>query len=230
MITVEGNDAFHISHALRMRVGEHITVCDTDRNEYECKLVSITPSSVTAEILSAKPSENEPPYIATVYQALVKGDKFDTVVQKAVETGASRIVPVLSARCTARPDAKALRGKLERWNRIAEEASKQCGRAVVVKVSECMTFAEAVAEAKTADLPLFCYEADGTESLRALADKCDAPKSVSVFIGPEGGFESAEADAARKAGMRLTGLGKRILRTETASSFVLSCISFEYEL
>lgn len=229
-ISIVGDDAFHIARALRMRTGEVITVCDDSRNEYECRLVRITDDAVTAEILSVKQSSAEPPYEVILYQALCKGDKFDTVVQKAVETGAAKIVPVFTSRCTVRPDAKALEGKTARWSRIAAEASKQCGRGTVVTVGKCVSFGEAIAEASKADLPLFCYEGDGTSPLPYLLERCKAPKTVSLIIGPEGGFEKSEANAACESGMLACGLGKRILRTETASTFVLSCLSYNYEL
>lgn len=228
-VTIEGNDAFHISRSLRMRVGESLTVCDDQRTEYDCKLISIS-DTVVAEIISSHTSENEPPYSAVIYQALVKGDKFDTVVQKAVETGATKIVPVLTSRCTVRPDEKSLKGKLERWRRIAAEASKQCGRATQVEIAPCVSFTEAVNQAKSSDVSLFCYEGEGTVGIPALLKGRATPNSVSVFIGPEGGYDVSEVKTASDNGLLLCGLGKRILRTETASAFVLSCLSYEYEL
>ena len=229
-LTIVGDDAFHIARALRMRVGETVTVCDDFKNEYECRLTKITDARVTAEIISKRQSSSEPPYEAVLYQALCKGDKFDTVVQKAVETGVTEIIPVLTARCTVRPDAKALDGKIARWSRIAAESSKQCGRGAVVKIGKCISFDEAIKRAATADIPLFCYEGDGTSPLPVLLGQRNVPETVSLVVGPEGGFEKDEANTALGCGMLPCGLGKRILRTETAALFVLSCLSYEYEL
>lgn len=229
-VKISGDDAFHIARSLRMRTGETVTVCDDGMKEYSCRLEKITDDEVVALILAEGQSMSEPPYEAVLYQALCKGDKFDTVVQKAVETGAKRIVPVLTARCTVRPDKKSLDAKQARWSRIAAEASKQSGRGIVVTVSPCMTFREAVSEAAKADVPLFCYEDERTVTLPSLLDGKPGAKTVSVFVGPEGGFDSAEAEAAERAGLRSCSLGRRILRTETASSFVLACLSYKYEL
>ena len=226
---ITGEDAQHITKALRMKPGEHVTLCDEAGVEYETVLL-LTGERVECEILSAKPSENEPPYRAVVYQALVKGDRFETVLMKATELGAARIVPVASARCTVRLEPKEYAKKRERWQRIAAEAAKQCGRARIPDVTDPMPFAAAVKEAARAELPLFCYEAEGTDPLPVHLAGERTPETVSVVIGPEGGFEEAEADEARALGMKMTGLGRRILRTETAEPAVLACLSCRYEM
>ncbi len=226
---ITGEDAGHITRALRMKPGEHVTLCDEAGVEYETVLL-LTGERVECEILSAKPSGNEPPYRAVVYQALVKGDRFETVLMKATELGAARIVPVASARCTVRLEAKEYAKKRERWQRIAAEAAKQCGRARIPEVTDPVPFTAAITEAARADLPLFCYEAEGTEPLPVHLSPEKIPGTVSVVIGPEGGFEEAEADEARALGMKMTGLGRRILRTETAAPAVLACLSCRYEM
>ena len=121
--------------------------------------------------------------------------------------------------------------KRARWQRIADEAAKQCGRGALVEVCGLLTFNEAVKEAAKDSLPLFCYEAeDGTTLKSALRGYGAVPKTVSFMIGSEGGFSVSEAEGAKQNGMIPVGLGKRILRTETASSFVLACISYEFEM
>lgn len=229
MIHICGADASHISRVLRMKAGEHITACDTDGCEYETVIIK-TGDEVVLEVLSEKLSKNEPPYKAVVYQALVKGDRFDTVLQKSTELGASDIVPVITSRCTVKLTESEYTKKVERWQKIAHEAAKQCGRAVIPTVHNPMKFADAIDKAKTADLPLFCYEGSGTSPLGEIAGSTVSPKSVSIMIGPEGGYSAEEASLAADAGMKMTGLGRRILRTETASLFVLSFISCKYEL
>ena len=228
-IRVTGEDAVHITRALRMRPGEHLTLCDDSGVEYDTVIFEVG-EEVGAEVLAKKPSENEPPYRATVFQALVKGDRFDTVLMKSTELGAYRIIPVASARCTVKLDGREGLRKQERWQRIAAEAAKQCGRALIPEVTAPVRFDEALAMAARADLPLFCYEGGGTEPLSRITESAPDPGTVSVVIGPEGGFEPAEAEAAGRAGLLMTGLGRRILRTETAAPFVLSCLSFRYEL
>ncbi len=228
-ISIIGEDAHHLTHVLRVRIGEEITVCDMAGREYVTAVVSAG-DEVLLSVLSEKQADTEPPYTAVVYQALVKGDKMDTVIQKAVETGCSRIVPVRTSRCTVKLDRKDGAKKTERWQRIAYEAAKQCGRGIIPIVEEPMDFRPAVNEAAGMDLPLFCYEGDGTVSLSALTKQTENPGQIAVFIGPEGGFSVDEAAYAESCGMRMTGLGKRILRTETAAVFVLACVSAAYEL
>ena len=229
VITVTGDDASHITRVLRMKAGEHLTACDENGMEYET-IVQSTGNEVMLEVLSSHLSENEPPYRAVVYQALVKGDRFDTVLQKATELGAAEVVPVVTSRCTVKLEKSEYRKKAERWQRIVYEAAKQCGRAVIPQVREPMMLRDAAAEAAKADLSLFCYEADGTRPLPEIFDEVGKPQTVAVMIGPEGGFDPSEAAAAAESGMKMTGLGKRILRTETAAPFVLSCVSCRYEL
>lgn len=235
-IEITGSDAHHISRSLRMAVGEDITVCDMQKTEYHCKIFSVTQDVVTADVLSESCSETETPYKAVVYQALVKGDKMDTIIQKSVETGVYKIVPVAAERCIVRITDDAAPKKLERWRKIAEEASKQCGRGIIPEISEPVSFEEAVCRASVSDVPLFCYEGDGTKPIKDILRDIDSIKNlrernfeVSVIIGPEGGFSIDEADMAEKSGMMMTGLGKRILRTETAASFVLACLVYEYD-
>lgn len=228
VVTIRGDDAAHISRVLRMKPGERVTVCDPAGREYDTT-VRQTGSSVILDVLSSRMSENEPPYRAVVYQALAKGDRFDTVLQKATELGAAEFVPVISARCTVKLDPSEYARKTERWQRIVLEAAKQCGRAAVPIVRFPSLYNEALASAAQAELPLFCYEGGGAP-LPVLTAACAHPGTVSVMIGPEGGWEKEEADLAAAAGMKLTGLGSRILRTETAAPFVLACLSYQYEL
>lgn len=229
VITVAGDDANHITRVLRMKPGEHVTACDENGTEYET-VVGETGQRVTLNVISSHPSENEPPYKAVVYQALVKGDRFDTVLQKATELGAAEFVPVITSRCTVKLEKSEYRKKIERWQRIVYEAAKQCGRAVIPVVREPMLLCDAVKEAAETSLPLFCYEGGGTRPLPQVFAEVNNPASVAVMIGPEGGYEADEARLAEECGMKMTGLGKRILRTETAAPFVLSCVSCRYEL
>ncbi len=229
VITICGDDANHISRVLRMKPGEHVTACDETGCEYET-VVRQTGQTVLLDVVSSMQSQNEPPYKAVVFQALVKGDRFDTVLQKSTELGVAEIVPVICSRCTVKLTPSEYGKKVERWQRIAYEAAKQCGRAVIPKVQNPIPFMEAVKLAAESDLPLFCYEGEGTKPLPAICKDVAEPKTVSVLIGPEGGYSDEEAEFARENGLNMTGLGRRILRTETAAPFVLSCMAYEYEL
>lgn len=228
-IRITGDDAHHITHVLRTRIGETLTACDNAGVVYRTQLERAG-EEVILRVLDSAAADTEPPYIATVYQALVKGDKMETVIQKAVETGASVIVPVATSRAVVKLDEKDARKKTERWQKIAHEAAKQCGRGIVPKVEMPLSCRDAIRQAAEADLPLFCYEGVGTRPLPGICQNYDSPETISLFVGPEGGFSEEEAEAAREAGMQMCGLGRRILRTETAALFVLSCLSAAYEL
>ena len=229
-VTITGDDAFHIARSLRMAVGDEITVCDMKRGEHLCRLTKIRDEECTAEIISSCDGKTESPVDISLFMAYPKGDKLEVVIQKAVELGASRIIPFESSRCIKRPSPEKAEKQNARLSRIAEEAAKQCGRSVLPKVFLPLSYKEALKLALEAELPLFCYEGDGTKSLkRALTEKKDA-KTVSLVIGSEGGFSREEAEAATKAGLIPVNLGPRILRCETAPSYALSALSYFFEL
>ena len=238
MIRITGEDAHHISRSLRMAVGESVTVCDMQKTEYDCVLDRFEPDAVYARILSAHASDTEPPFEATVFQALPKGEKLDSIIQKSVECGVSHIVPFESERCIVRVKADAEAKKTERRARIAAEAAKQSGRGLLPDVLPTVSFDEMLTLATAADVCLFCYEGDGTlplgailpvEDLKARIKNGETPK-ITIVVGSEGGFSISEASRARDAGVLMCGLGKRILRTETAATFVLGCLVYALEL
>lgn len=231
-VSIIGEDAHHIARSLRMAVGDEITVCDMQGNEYDCKIESFDEDrEVVCSISASKVSENEPEIFVTLFQALPKGDKLDTIIQKAVECGVSKIVPFQSERCIVRIKNDAEARKTDRRRRISEEAAKQCGRSVIPEVSESVGFDEMISMASASELFMFCYEGDGTQQLgRILEGYEKMPQSVSIVIGSEGGFSIDEVERAKQKGAVLTGLGKRILRTETASGFVLACLVMKSEL
>jgi 16S rRNA (uracil1498-N3)-methyltransferase len=205
------------------------------KKEYTCVLDGFFSDRVTARVVSERQSDTEPPFCAHLYQALPKGEKLDSIIQKSVECGVCSITTFQSERCIAKEKADE-ENKLRRRNKIALEAAKQSGRGIVVEVNPTLTFAGMLDAADSADIKLFCYEGDGTRSLREeirarresgeIADGVD----IAIVIGSEGGFSLREVDAARERGFVPVGLGKRILRTETAASFALACLVYELEL
>lgn len=230
-IIISGNDARHIARSLRMAVGDIITVADGTGAEYKCVLEKIRDEECECKITNEHISRAEPPTRITLYMAYPKGDKLETVIQKAVELGASKIVPFESSRCIKRPKADKAQDRKARLERIAWEAAKQCGRAVLPEVSHPLTFDEAVAGAAEAALAILCYEGDNTFSLKSILENCKSvPESVSVMVGSEGGFSEEEAERAIKAGMQPANLGPRILRCETAPDYCLSALSYFFEL
>lgn len=226
-VRLEGDDARHISFSLRMKRGDRISVCAPDGSLYTCRLTAFDEGYVEAAVEERTVCDTEPPYCVRLYQALPKGDKLETIVQKAVECGVYEIVPFESRNCIAKTGNNPEK-KLERLNRIAAEAAKQCGRGIQPQVLPTRSFRQMLREAGEAALPLFCYEGEGTVPLGALLKGCQ--REIAVVVGSEGGFTPEEVEEARAAGLRLCGLGPRILRCETAPVFVLSCLSLSREL
>ncbi len=234
-VVLTGENAHHAAYSLRLAPGDRIRVCD-GQTVYLCALTAFDSETATAEVLSASPIDSEPPFRAHLYQALPKGDKLDTVIQKAVECGVTAVTPFESSRCIVRMKPEAEARKTERRARIAEEAAKQSGRGIIPAVHPTVGFAAMLEAAATADLVLFCYEGEGTRPLRAVLEAAeptlpaDHVPEIAIVVGAEGGFSPEEAAAALACGFAMTGLGRRILRTETASGFVLAGLVYAFEL
>ncbi len=234
-VVLTGENAHHAAYSLRLAPGDRIRVCD-HRSVYLCELTAFDSESATARVIDETPIDSEPPFVAHLYQALPKGDKLDTVIQKAVECGVSSVTPFESSRCVVRLKPEAEARKTERRVRIAEEAAKQCGRGIIPTVHPTVDFSTMLDAAATADLVLFCYEGAETRPLPLILGQdslwtpSDRIPHIAIIVGSEGGFSPEEAAAARDRGFAMTGLGRRILRTETASGFVLACLSYALEL
>ena len=218
-----GEDANHITKALRMSVGERLCLCDKNCVEYDCTVKSITKSQVTVKIHSKKQCENEPDVHVTLYQSLTKGDKMEMIIQKAVELGVSEITPVLTRRCISRPDEKGMGKKLVRWQKIALQAAMQSRRGIIPKVNELLSFENALNDSQKNDCTLIFYEGGG-DSIASVIDK--SHKSVGIIIGSEGGFDDDEVTLALQNGAKCATLGNRILRAETAPLAAVAVIMF----
>lgn len=229
-ISILGDDAHHIARSLRMAEGDEAVVCDGEGAEYRCSFSKIRDDECICDIIEEIASGVESPVSITLCMAYPKGDKLETVIQKAVELGAARIIPFESSRCIKRPKAEKANKQTQRLARIAEEAAKQCGRAKIPEVTRPVGFGQMLDMAKESELVLFCYENEDEKSLKSSLSRADAPKSIAVIVGSEGGFSTEEANQAISAGALSVSLGKRILRCETAPVFVLSAISYELEI
>ena len=224
-----GDDARHIARSLRMAVGDRITVSDGKGAVYLCRLDMIRDERCECKVIERCGKTGESPVEITLFMAFPKGDKMETVIQKSVELGVSRIIPFESERCIKIPKSEKLERVIERYNRIALEAAKQCGRAIMPAVEAPTTVSRLKDRVGEFDLPLFCYEGEGTVSLKSALDK-DGAKSICAVVGCEGGFSEREARELVEAGFIPVNLGPRILRCETAPSYVLSAISYKFEL
>ena len=225
---IDGSDANHILRVLRKEKGDILHICDMHGNSYNAIIDEITPDGLFALLGEPEKQNNEMPFKVSVYQCFPKGDKLETVIQKAVELGAYEIVAVMSERCVARPDEKAFNKRLERLRKISESAAAQCGRSYIPQIRGIVSYKDAIKEISEKDIGFICYEGDGTKPLRELLT--DTPKTIGFLIGPEGGIAEKEIQIANDNRISLAGLGKRILRTETASGYVLSAISVLMEM
>lgn len=220
---IRGRDAEHI-RVLRLRPGEAMTICDGRGTDYRCRLVRSDKDEAEAEILEVVPCPGEPSVKVRVFCGLPKGDKTDYIIQKCVEAGASEIVFFDSERVIQRTDG--VPKKLERWNRISEEAAKQSGRGIIPAVSWMPGFGQVLKEASECDSVLFMYETGEREALSAALKDAKELTTAAIITGPEGGFEPSEAEAARQAGAHICSMGARILRCETAPVVALTSLMF----
>lgn len=218
---ITGEDAKHISTVLRMNRGQLVVLCDNDGKDSLCRIALCQKDIVELEVLDSRKNDAEPTVEITLFQCLPKSDKMDYIVQKAVELGATRVVPTLSKRCVSRPDEKSALKKVTRWQKIAEEASKQSGRGKIPEICPLTDFRNAVKEYKDIGQGILFYECGG-KNIADIVGK-DVPK-IGIFIGSEGGFEPEEAEFAIENGIEAATLGKRILRCETAPIAALAVL------
>lgn len=232
-ITLNPEDSHYIAQVLRMRQGEQLTVVLNGRIEALCEVDELSKSEVKLKILKTGQNSTEPLADITLYQSVSKGERMDLTIQKCVELGVTRIVPVFSSRCVVRPDdPKKMKSKTERWQKISLEAARQSGRGIIPEVCDPVSFEQAVAMSGSADISLFAWEGEKTVTLKqALESKLpEDVKEIAVFVGPEGGYDESEADEATRNGALAVTIGKRILRTETAGAAVLAMLLYHYEL
>ena len=220
---IRGRDAEHV-RVLRLRPGEDVVICDTEGKDYKCRLVRADKEEAELEVLEVVPCTAEPSVKVTVLCGLPKGDRTDYIIQKCVEAGASRILFFQSDRCVARPETP--EKKLDRWQRIAEEAAKQSGRGIIPELGWAGNFADALNEAVHTELPLFMYETGEREKLNEVLEANRGVASAAIVTGPEGGFAEYEAKLARIAGLHVCSMGERILRCETAPVVALTALMY----
>lgn len=233
LLTITGPEVNHIRNVMRLKPGEEISVSiGGDGKEYRYGIESYTEDSVLCRLRFVKDKEVELPVKVLLFQGLPKADKMDLIVQKAVELGAAEIIPVSMERCVVKLDAGKSAKKTARWQTIAESAASQSRRSIIPRVLAPMSMKEAIEYAKEQTevrvIPYELQEDDG--SVKQYLESLKEGQSVSIFIGPEGGFAPGEVELAKEAGIRPISLGRRILRTETAGLAILSWLIYILEI
>lgn len=223
-IIVTGQDVNHIKNVLRMRPGDDIIICNGQGKDCYCIINKVTDTTVEAEVKSIEDTDTELPVKITLFQGLPKSDKMELIIQKAVELGVYEIVPVIMDRSVVKNnDARKADKKLQRWQTISESAAKQSRRGIIPKILPIMSYKEAIDYGVEMDLRLLPYENEkGMKATKECLEQLINCKEVGFFIGPEGGFEGWEVELAKENNIIPVSLGRRILRTETASLALLS--------
>ncbi len=225
---IDNEDIKHISKVLRLRINDLVEISDGQKNEYICKVASISNDEVLLEIVERNLDHREADFEITLFQGVPKQSKMETIVQKNVEIGVNTIVPVFTDR-TIVVDTGKFSKKVERWNKVAYEAAKQSKRGIIPVVKEAMSYKQMVDCIVDYDLILLCYEQVDELNLKSVLKSNSDAKNIAVIVGPEGGITEEEADMVKSKNGYSISLGKRILRTETAGMSALSIIFYELE-
>jgi len=226
MLKIEGDEVKHIRKVLRLKAGDEIIVFDGLGKEFEGAIVEEGLSSVVIKIQNIFSSKRDSSLEVTLAQSLLKGEKMDYLIQKATELGVKEIIPFFSSRSVPLLEKSKKLKRHHRWERIAIEASKQCGRGVVPKIESLQDYSDMLQTASPDTLRLILWEKEGIK-LKEILERLKEKKKIFFIIGPEGGFSQLEVDEAKKTGFIPVTLGRRILRAETASLCFLSILQYE---
>lgn len=225
-ISIIGEDVNHIKNVLRLKTGDNLLVSDGSGMDYVVKLERFEPDRIKTTIIQANINKSESPVNVTLFQGIPKSDKMDLIIQKCVELGVNKIVPVITERTIVKiENQKDAIKKTDRWQKIILEAAKQCNRGIVPQIVLPVNFDTALKLAAEAELGIIPYEKEAANGLRRYLKQ--GIKNVSVIIGPEGGFTENEIKKAESMGIKPVTLGPRILRTETAGITMMSILMYE---
>ncbi len=225
MLKIEGDEVRHIRRVLRLKRGDEIVVFDGSGTEYEGTIVEEGPSSVVMKIQNIFSSKTESHLEITLAQSLLKKDRMDYLIQKATELGVKEIIPFISSRSVPLIEKSERLKRYHRWERIAVEASKQCGRGVVPKIEPLQDYSEVLESASVDSLRLILWEREGAR-LKEVLEGSEEKTEIFFIIGPEGGLSQEEVDQARRNRFTPVNLGRRILRSETASLCLVSILQY----
>ncbi len=228
-VLINGDDLHHIINVLRMQVGQQLNICDKKGNEYIAEIAQINKEQIVCCIKDKVSIDIEPKLKISLFQAIPKSAKMDYIIQKSVEIGVNRIIPIMTKRTIVKLDRNNAKRKVERWKKISENACKQSGRTIIPQIDFPINYNEALFQSKENDLNIIPFVGEQKKSLKSVInDNIDKIISVGIFIGPEGGFDRQEIDAAVSREIIPITLGPRILRTETAGIVVASIFLYEF--
>lgn len=228
---IDNQDAFHIIKVMRFRVGDLILVSDNEKT-YLAKIKALENNKVSFEIVKEETGTNELPVFVTIFQGYPKGDKLEEIIKHSTELGVDSIYGVMTKRSIVKIDDKKKDSKIERFNKICKEASEQSLRNRMSIFKDIVSLNKI--DFSEYNKKILCYEEDAKENelsnFKSIVKDLKLGDRVAVFIGPEGGIDESEVKFLKEKGFISCGLGKRILRTETAALYVLSSIGYEMEL
>lgn len=229
-ISITGEDVNHIKNVLRKKQGDEIIVCDGVSTDYHCKILKLEKENIILEILDKNILNVEPDIKIDIFQGLPKSDKMELIIQKATELGVNKIIPLETKRVVVKLDEKTKTKKLERWQKIAGEAAKQCQRTYIPVIDNVCAIKNMVEKFAEYDIVLLAYEKENNNSIKSIIKNLAKPSKIAVVIGPEGGFEEEEVNYLCSAlnKVKSVSLGPRILRTETAGIAILSALMYEF--
>ncbi|KHE90440.1 MAG: 16S rRNA (uracil(1498)-N(3))-methyltransferase [Candidatus Scalindua rubra] len=224
---IDSSESHHITHVKRLKIGDNIIVFNGTGDEFEAEIVEIKDNRVNVEINQQKTISKENTAGIDIAFAIPKGKRSHLLIQKCTELGVHKLIPINYARSVVKlkDDCTV---KIEKWQKIAIEASKQCGRNTITEIGEVVDFDSILNALEGYDLPLFACNQSDSNNLKNTLQEHPKPNSIISFIGPEGGFTSNEIEMAKKVGCKFISLGSRILRVETAAIAVSAILSYHY--
>lgn len=228
-ITITGEDVHHIVNVMRAKEGEQILVSDGAGRTSRVRLTQLSSKEVKGQVVEVLSEQTELPVRITIGQGLPKGEKMEWILQKGTELGAYSFFPFTSERTIVKLDAKKEAKKLERWRKIIKEAAEQSHRAVLPQLLAPVSFREMLKQPAQYTHCAIAYEKEDGATLHQLLETMKADDSLLILVGPEGGFSAEEVALAQAGGFLPVSLGPRILRTETASQYILSAASYQFE-
>lgn len=220
---ISESDYTHITKVLRLGAGDRITVFDTESTEYEGTITGLSPGTIVLQVYNTRLLQTEPGLELNLFQAILKGNKMDGIISQATQLGVSGIFPVISERTQVRSTAK-----MDRWNKIARESTKQCGRSTPPVVSEPVDFRRSLEIGNESEIKIVLYENQSELLKDYMGSHEKSVRTINLFIGPEGGFSEREITLTKEKGYTVLGLGERILRAETASVVSLALLQSRY--